>query len=482
MPRHLLLFLTICFSFPVLSQRSMGQAVRAFALDEELVGAVVAIDVVDVSTGQRLAAHQPDLALIPASTQKLITTAVAMDVLGPNHTFRTRLLARGTLEEGVLTGDIIIEGGGDPTLGSPYQEGVLKLSALLDRWVDKIRIAGITEIRGRIIGDGSYFGTDGTAPGWPWADLGNYYGAGAYGLNVHENFYFLDLLQRSKVGDRPGIQRLRPDVPGLSLLNELHSGPRGSGDQAYIYGAPYGYDNHIRGTIPVGTGTFTIKGAIPEPALFVAQLLRSSLANEGISVRLPAASSRQLGTSEVEGAQVLDEYKSPGVSAIVDRTNLRSNNLYAETLLRAINKERGQEVALLADTELVYDWLESQGLSTKGLQLQDGSGLATRNFFSPEFMTAFLRTQAGNTRWRKSIPLAGETGSMSSYLKGTVAQGRLWAKSGSLGAVRTYAGYIRKADGKDIAFCIMVNNHTLEGRPLRNKMLALMEEICRLVS
>jgi D-alanyl-D-alanine carboxypeptidase/D-alanyl-D-alanine-endopeptidase (penicillin-binding protein 4) len=482
MTRHLILLIFFIFFLGLTArgQGSMSQAVRAFALDKDLAGAVVAIDVVDVSTGQRLAAHQPDLALIPASTQKLITTAVAMDVLGPNHTFRTRLLARGTLEEGVLTGDIIIEGGGDPTLGSPYQEGVLKLSALLDRWVDKIRIAGITEIRGRIIGDGSYFGTDGTAPGWPWADLGNYYGAGAYGLNVHENFYFLDLLQRSKVGDRPGIQRLRPDVPGLSLSNELRSGPRGSGDQAYIYGAPYGYDNYVRGTIPVGTGTFTIKGAIPDPPLFLAQLLREALAAEGIAVRLPAATTRQLGADDRSSVKVLDEHHSPKLSSLVDRTNLRSNNLYAEALLRAVNKERGRELALLASPEYYLEWLEERGLPTKGLQFEDGSGLATRNFFSPEFMTAFLRSQAGQSRWRQSIPLAGKTGSMRSYLKGTAADGRLWAKSGSLGAVRAYAGYIRSAKGRELAFCIMVNNHTMEGRPLRNKMLALMKELCQL--
>lgn len=457
----------------------MGQAVRAFALDEDLAGAVVAIDVVDVSTGQRLAAHQPDLALIPASTQKLITTAVALDILGLDHRFQTRLLANGTLEDGILTGDIVIEGGGDPSLGSPYLDGVLRVPALLDRWVDKVRIAGITEIRGRIIGDASYFGTDGAAPGWPWADLGNYYGAGAYGLNVHENLYFLDLLQRSTVGDRPGIQRLRPGVPNLNLTNELRSGPRGSGDQAYVYGAPYGYDNFIRGTIPVGTGTFTIKGAIPDPPHFLAQSLREALVAEGISVRLPAESSRRLGASNHANGRELDVHQSPKLTELVDRTNLRSVNLYAEALLRAINKERGQEKEKLAGTELLTDWLEERGVSTKGVQFRDGSGLATRNFFSPEFMTAFLRHQAGATRWRQSIPLAGKTGSMRSYLRGTPAEGRLSAKSGSLGAVRTYAGYVERADGRELAFCIMVNNHTLEGRPLRNKMLALMEELCR---
>lgn len=461
------------------AQASIQDHIRDFARDPALAGAQLSINVVDLADGRQLGGHQAQLACIPASTQKLLTTAVALDVLGPDHRFTTRLIITGQLVAGTLRGDVYLVGGGDPSLGSPYLDGVPSLPALLDRWRAALMAAGIQHITGRVIGDGSYFGSDATAGDWPWSDLGNYYGAGAYGLNLHENFYFLDLLQRGREGDIPPVQRTRPAIPGLSLTNELRSGPRGSGDQAYIYGAPYGYDNHIRGTIPIGTGGFTIKGAIPDPPLFAAQALCRHLEAGGITVGLPPESDRRVGSGRFAGGRVLDTYSSPVLSVLVDRTNMNSINLYAEALLREVNKSRGREQHELSSTQVITEWLAEAGLSSTGLQLKDGSGLATRNFFSAQFMTDLLRHQADNERWRQSIPQAGRSGSMKGLLKGTAADGRLWAKSGSLGAVRCYAGYVSRADGKQLAFSIMVNNFTLESNELRNKMLALMLDFCR---
>lgn len=475
----LLLLLALLSGVPRLSaQRTIAAAVRAFAEDPELAGALISVDVIDVATGERVAAVNPDLAAIPASTQKLLTTAVAMDVLGPDHLFTTQLVMTGELENGILQGDLYLIGGGDPSLGSPYLKDVPGLDALLERWTAAVQRAGITRINGRVIGDASYYGTDGTAGGWPWSDIGNYYGSGAVGLNLHENFYFLDLLQRSREGSTPPVQKTRPEVPGLHLTNELRSGPRGSGDQAYIYGAPYNYENYVRGTIPVGTRRFTIKGALPDPPLFAAQALCRHLEDRGIPVALAAESDRTLGSGRFQPGRVLDTYDSPDLATLVDRTNLRSNNLYAEALLREVNKARGGEAFELSSGEVLKDWLADRGLPVAAVRLEDGSGLATRNFFPASFMTAFLRQQADAGRWRKSIPLAGRTGSMRGFLKGTAAEGRLSAKSGSLGAVRAYAGYATRRDGRELAFAIMVNNFTLESKDLRRKMLDLMRLLC----
>ncbi|MEM6772406.1 MAG: D-alanyl-D-alanine carboxypeptidase/D-alanyl-D-alanine-endopeptidase, partial [Bacteroidota bacterium] len=211
-----------------------------------------------------------------------------------------------------------------------------------------------------------------------------------------------------------------------------------------------------------------------------AQALCRHLETVGIGVSLAAETSRSLGSGRTSPGKVLDTYESPPLSALVDRTNLRSNNLYAEALLREVNKARGLEAFALSSTELITSWLAERGLATQAIRLEDGSGLATRNFFSASFMTTFLRLQASAIRWRQSIPVAGRTGSMKGYLKGTGAEGRLAAKSGSLGAVRAYAGYVTRKDGQELAFAIMVNNFTTESRSLRNKMLALMQAFCEL--
>lgn len=467
-----------CGSISIYGQSGAREIVDDFAAAPELRHATISIDVREVATGKRVAAHQPGRACIPASTQKLITTAAALDLLGEEHTFRTRLTAGGKVTDGILQGNLYLVGGGDPTLGSPFLDGVPSAESLIRRWVSRVKSSGIRRVKGAVVGDGSYYGTDGISPGWPWADIGNYYGAGAYGLNFHENSYFLYFTQRQREGSIPPVNQVTPAIPDLVFHNELRSGPRGSGDQAYIYGAPFNYEQYIRGSIPVGTGRFRIRGSIPDPARFVARQLTEALEASGIVVDQPATTDRLVGGGDYLAGELLDELTSPPLTTIVDRTNLRSVNFFAEGLLREINKLRGIATAELSSTEAIVDWLAGRGLATEGINLIDGSGLATRNFLSASFMVDFLIDQADNDRWRRSIPLAGRTGSLRGRLKGTPAEGRLRAKSGSLNAARAYAGYVERADGRELAFSIMVNNYTLKGSELNRLLLNLMRDMC----
>lgn len=455
----------------VYTQSALQQAVDNFAGTQVLRNFVVAVHVRDVADGRALASYRSEMSVIPASTQKLITTAVAMDVLGADHRFRTRLVAAGPIEGGVLRGNLYIVGGGDPSLGSPYLEGVARAPQVIANWVAAINAHGITRIDGAVVGDGSYYGTDGAGSGWPWADLGNYYGAGSYGLNLNENSYTLYLNQRQQVGRTPPVLSTDPSVPGLTFTNELVSGPRGSGDQAYIYGAPFNYAAFIRGSIPVGTGRFSIRGSIPDPALFTAQWLDRALEAAGIATVQSPTTDREVGVAPTTGKELhLDT--SPPLAVLIDRTNLTSNNLYAEALLRELNKAAGSSE--LSSTAVIVDWLQARKIDTEGLQLQDGSGLSPRNFFSPQLLTALLRDRAGQTRWRASIPLAGRTGSLQNVLRGTPAEGRVWGKSGTVDGVRAYAGYVDRPDGRRLAYSIVVNNHTVPGGELNRLIYGLM--------
>lgn len=473
----LLFFLGIFTKIPA---QSLQQKIDELVNHPGLKNASIGIDVMNLTTGERLAAHQPQRALIPASTLKLVTTATALKLLGPQATFKTVLATDGTLKNGVLEGNLFIIGGGDPTLASPYLTGALAGDELMEQWKNAVLQAGIHTIKGAVIADDGYYGTDGVGSDWPWSDLGNYYGAGSYGLNWHENFYFLDFLQRQRPGEVVTVLRTRPEIPGLRLHNEIRTGARGSGDNAYIYGAPFNFDNYLRGTIPPGTGRFTIRGSIPDPPLFVAQLLAKALVEAGVKVVLPATSSRAVGKSYSGTGKVLHEHRSPALQAIVERTNQRSNNLYAETLLREINKSRGIERHQLSSTEFMLTYLRTElGINTEGIQLMDGSGLSTRNFISPAFMTAFLRTQASNETFVNSLSVAGKTGNMSGRLKGTDAEGRLYVKSGSVNGVRCYAGYAFPRDGRRLAFSIMVNNYTLADDTTNTLLLELMRLLCK---
>ena len=468
--------LLLVFPFGLLAQSSLTSVVDNFAGSRVLRNAWVAVDVRNVATGERLASVNPELACIPASTQKLITTAVALDVLGADFRFRTRLLAETAVSGGVLAGNLYVEGGGDPSLGSPLMEGVSRTEEVLAEWVAAVRKAGITRITGAVVGDGSRYGSDGAGRSWPWNDLGNYYGAGAYGLNLNENSYYLSFNQRQREGSKPPVTGTDPVVPGLEFTNELVSGPAGSGDQAYIYGAPFNFRQFIRGSIPVGTGRFRIRGSLPDPALFAAQRLTLALREAGVVVTGSATTVRLLGETEYRKGEVLHERYSPSLPELIDRTNLTSNNLFAEALLRELNHAAGERET--GGTDVLTDWLKGRGLATDGVRLRDGSGLSPRNYFPPSFMTAFLVDRSGQQRWEESIPLAGRTGSLRRVLRGTVAEGRVRGKSGTVSGVRAYAGYVDRPDGRRLAYSIAVNNHTAGGAALNRLIYGLMRELC----
>ena len=473
---YLLLPLLLLCTDSLVAQTGAQDVVDKFAGTQVLANTWRSVDVRDAVTGERVASHQPELACIPASTQKLLTTAVAMDVLGPDHRFETKLVAGGVVDNGVVRGNLYVVGGGDPSLGSNMMDGVPGVEAVLAEWVAAVRKRGITRITGAVVGDGSYLGTDGAGRGWPWADLGNYYGAGAYGLNFNENSYTLSFAQRQQEGSTPPVLGTEPVVPGLTFTNELRSGPRGSGDQAYVFGSPFTYDYFIRGSIPVGTGRFRIRGSVPDPPLWVAQLLTTALREAGIEVVQPPTTHRVVGGLATDTGEVLATSMSPSLAELVDRTNLTSNNLFAEALLRAVHQVRGDGEQ--EPTEVIADWLEAEGIATDGLQLQDGSGLSPRNYFPASLMTALLANRAGEERWRKSIPLAGRTGSLRNVLKGTVAEGRVWGKSGTVDGVRAYAGYVERPDGRRLVYHIAVNNHTLRGSQLNPLIYGLMRDLC----
>lgn len=477
MTKFLLPFLLIFAA--VLPAQRIPKAIDELRNDPRLAGASIGIDVMNLETGERVASHQAGLSMIPASTQKLITTGVALDMLGKDAVYTTRLLSQGIIKDGVLYGNLVIKGGGDPTLGSPSMPGGRSAESLLTEWTKAVLSAGIREIQGTVFGDDSYYGTEGIAMDWPWADLGNYYGAGCYGLNWHDNLYYLDLTQRQRLGATPPIQQTRPTVPGLIIINELMTAARGSGDNAYLYAAPFSQQAYLRGSIPAGTGRFTIKGSLPDPALQVAHQLQKNLIAAGVKVVLPVETTRKSGPVESGKTKILHQHRSPSVAAIVRQTNYKSVNLYAEGLLREINKSRAVPNNELHLTEVIRTYLSDElGLDLSAVQLLDGSGLSPRNYFPPAFMTAFLRAKQKDEIYLKSIPLAGRTGSMQNRLRGTAAEGRLYAKSGSLNGARAFAGYAFPRDGRRLAFSIMINNYTISNRDLNTLLYDFMRLLC----
>lgn len=464
------------------AQTRLQTAIEDLISYEPMKYGSLSICVLDVETGQIIAQHNPNMSLVPASTMKAVTTATALGVLGHSYTYKTELEYDGKIKDGSLDGNLYIKGSGDPTLGSDQLEDMLSLKEIMGQMTGSIQKKGIKKIDGYVIGDGSIFGTAMPAANWQWNDIGNYYGVGAGGLNIHENMYYLFLKQKNTVGNPPDVVRIVPEMPYLGFINELQSDKRGTGDNAYIFGAPYSMTRYVRGTIPVGTKEFRVKGAMPDPAQYAAYRLTEELENSGISTKKIAKNIfeyRREGQDRYTAREVLMTFTSPPLSKIVQRTNEKSVNLYAEALLKTMAKVKKSVGTTEKGVEVVKEFWEERGMDMEGFFMEDGSGLSPRNGVTSYQLSQIMRKIAKDKsifeHFYPSLAIGGRTGTARFMFKKSKAAGNVRLKSGSMRRVRAYTGYAKTKSGKLVSFTIIANNFMGESRLIRTKMEKIME-------
>ena len=412
-----------------------------------------------MDTGKTIGQHMSNLSLIPASSLKLITTGVALERLGKDFHYETKLLHD--------QGNIYLIGSGDPTLGSPQSDYTMNTKALMLRFADEVAKQGKTNWSGGVLAISDVFDTAPVGESWPWYDLGNYYASGVWGLNIRENYYDLFLDQNPTPGKAPQCCGTDPEIPQLTFINELTSGSSNSGDNAYIYGGPYSYQKFIRGSIPAGTSTFKIKGSIPEPPLIAAQLLHDALEERNMQITQAPAYTFQ--APSLSSAKLIFQHRSPTLLDIVTETNRKSINLYAEALLKTLAVMPNKKNASAQEgLRIIYDHLKSKGISTDGFYMVDGSGMSPRNNMSSKHFTSFLQSMYKNKNlfqnYKQSLAIIGRQGTLQYMMKSSPIAGHLYGKSGSMERVRSYSGYIITQSNRTIAFSIIVNNFAGKSR------------------
>jgi D-alanyl-D-alanine carboxypeptidase/D-alanyl-D-alanine-endopeptidase (penicillin-binding protein 4) len=449
--KNIILYNTIIWlslSCSVFAQNGLKQ----FLSSPNLKNANISISVKDLNTGKIIAEHRPDNLITPASTTKLLTTATALELLGPDFCFETRLQYDGNITAGVLNGNLYITGGGDPTLGSSFLGDSLFLAA----WVDAVKKAGIQKINGAVIADASIFDAQGISPQWMWEDLGNYYAAGAYGIAIYDNSYKV-VFRTGKAGTTPDILRTEPQMNDLRFKLDLKAANTNS-DNAYFHGAPFCKDRFVTGTIPANRNEFVVKGDIPDPPTFAAELLSDALTKSGISVLLPPTAT--ISTTK-RARTTFYTQKSPPLKEIIKVTNFRSNNLYAEHLFRYLSLQTDSVASANTSLQIMKKYWQGRLPDTSEFILYDGCGLAPSNAISANFLVDLLTYEANKSPYKKefmaSLPTAGESGTIKNFLKGSRLQGKVQAKSGSIQSTQCYAGYIFLED-KTCVFAVMVNN------------------------
>ncbi len=435
----------------------------------QLFGGSWSFYLTDVDSGNAIVKINNDHGMNPASVMKIVTTGTALSLLGPGFRFTTLLQYDGTIEGRVLNGNIYIHGGGDPALGAPsYGSSV---DAVVNGWAQAIKRLGIDSIAGSIIGDAESYDRDPVPGGWTWTDMQSDYGNGPSGLNIRENLYDL-LITASGNGT---VLRTSPQIPGMKLYNQvIHNAGIGK-SYAYVMGAPFQFERTAIGEV---SSSLEEHGAIPDPALFCAQSLKSQLKEYGIPIRDSATTLRlmklnYLKSSAKEGKKVITSNSSPSLSELVYRTNQVSQNFYAESILRGISWKQNGYGSTTGSVSIIYNYWRNKGLDLRALCMVDGCGLSRLNTITThqlvEMLRVFAKDSAVFPSFYRSLPVAGESGTIRKLATESEAEGNLHAKSGTMSRVKSYAGYVKTKSGKLLCFAMIGNNTLWSEVELRDK-------------
>jgi len=439
-----------------------------------LANASMGIAVSTYPTGEILIKSEPQQSLIPASILKVVTTATALEVLGPDFRFTTTLSYSGILRNDTLFGDLQIIGGGDPTLGSMYFP---ENNHFKDDWIKAIQDKKIRVVTGNLVVDVSIYESQMIPDTWIWEDIGNYYGAGASGISVYDNMYEIHLRSEIEPDKPTNIIHIVPEIPHLELQNEVLSSDLNS-DQAYVFGSPLEYKRIIRGTIPKNKSDFVIKASVPDPAALLASEFREKLAAKGILVS--GENRVQKVKSKNDQSIVLSVNLSPSLRDIIRVTNHESVNLFAEHLLKHLAYLKTGLGTTNDGCKFVIQFWKDKGLDMTGFFMNDGSGLSRFNAITADQMVAILNYMKTKSLYSEdfiqSLATAGN-GTLTGFSSERFPKDCLHAKSGSMTRVRCYAGYLNTISGKELTFTILINNFSCSQPEVLQKIEEVLVEL-----
>jgi len=410
------------------------------------------VDVRSLDRGDVLFSLNADKLAMPASNMKILTLAAAAQVLGWDFRFATVLETSAAVENGVLRGDLIIRGNGDPTISTRGNRG----QAVFDEWAAALRAAGITSIHGRIVADDQAFDDEGVGPGWSWDYLEAGYAAPVGALQYNENTADLTVAAGAVPGD-PAIVELAPGS-GLVVVNRAvtgepsPSGSRGAIDVRRRIDRP---ELEISGTIPAGAPVIRRTVAVINPTLFFVESARNALVARGIDVVGAAVDGDEIAAELPGGSErrVLATTMSPPLREMAGVLMKVSQNQYAETFLKAAGATRGGLGTTAAGRRVAAETFTAWGIPATTYVMSDGSGLSRYNYIAPSTITAILARMYADPVHRdafvSTLPVAGRDGTLSTRMRRSPAEGNAAAKTGSIANVRSLSGYVRTRGGGD---------------------------------
>ncbi len=464
MMKSLFLFLSLFFYGFVNAQTITERLSKSYAglqKDEQFSSSILSFYVLDADNGKVVFANNENLGLAPASCTKVITSVSAFTLLGADYTYKTYL---SNAVDATGKNQLIVTGSADPSLGSERWDET-KMEKVQQKIVNILKAKKFSSFSNILIND-TKFSYQPIPDGWIWQDIGNYYGAGAFGLNWHENQYDLHLQSGATIGEKTKVLRTDPEI-NLPIINLIVAAEKGSGDNGYIYAAPYTQQIYATGTIPVSEKDFKISGSIPNPPMAFASSLQQELIKNGINISGSLDSYHNLknkGKETPSKMQLLDSIISPGLDKLNYWFLKKSINLYGETFLKTIAMANGQEGSTYNGLEIVKNFWQKNGVNKSALKMIDGSGLSTGNRITSQALVTvmqYAKKQIWFNAFYEGLPLINE----------------IKMKSGSINGVRAYTGYVSSKSGRNYTFAIIVNNYNGSSATVNEKLYKTLNEL-----
>ena len=455
----------------------------------ELAPAMVGVKITSLDTGRVLFEENPGKLLRPASNMKLYTVATALDKWGPDYRFKTLVYSNTKLDpSGVLRGDLMIYGRGDPTFAARFNNGDYFKG--IDNLASRIASAGVKRVEGDLVGDESYFVGPKYGAGWEWEDLTWSYGAEISPLTVNDNALDLFIKPGAAV-TQPALITTGPPDPLLTIVNKVTTASKGTKREFSIYRGMGENTVTIMGNIPIDDPGYTGAISISHPALLFVYLLRTALVQKGVVIKGKSRTSgivnqpmippipeiaAVIGATAPKVQVEITTLESPPFSLIAAQTLKPSQNLYTELILRTLGtmtpppptmppiRQTSEDLGI----EAVKSFLKSTGIAADSLRLNDGSGLSRDDMITAEAtvqLLTFMNKHRYADVFRAALPIAGVDGTLRNRMRNTPAQNNVRAKTGSLSSAASLGGYVTTAAGEKLAFAIIVNNYGPDVEP-----------------
>ncbi|MFD6683193.1 D-alanyl-D-alanine carboxypeptidase/D-alanyl-D-alanine endopeptidase [Micromonospora parva] len=442
---------------PTPATTQLRATIDTILADNRLSGAQASVVVVDTSTGQTLYDRNGDRRLIPASNTKLLTSTAALELLGPGHRFTTDVRASGKRRAGLLSGNLYLHGGGDPTM----------LAADYDALAAQVAADGVRVVTGNLVADDTRYDRIRLGPDWTWDDEPYYYAAPVSALTVapDTDYDAGTVIVHAAPADRAGTPPVVTTTPATGYVRiDNRAETVSSGETSISIEREHGGNTVVvTGQIAVGDEPASDWVTVWEPTGYAADVFRAALHRHGVRV----LGRTVLGQPTPETADPVARHDSMSLGELMTPFLKLSNNGHAEVLTKEIGRVLSGSGTWTAGITAISEYVADTGMDTGKLRQRDGSGLSRRNLVpATEFvdLLSAVRAEPWFATWYAALPIAGQPerfvgGTLRSRMAGTPAAGNVHAKTGSLTGVSGLSGYVTSADGRLLAFSILLNNY-----------------------